>query len=148
MSNKFLLSFIALLIGSFVAAQPIRKSSIKDDSTNFTIQTNYLSNYVYNGRADSLKAPYFYTTATINFANGIYASFSLNYLLTPGYSGYDFSELNLGYNYALGEKISGEVYGSMANPPICCASSNPKCAHVFPASSDLYIPFPTDKSGL
>jgi hypothetical protein len=112
MSNKFLLSFIALLIGSFVAAQPIRKSSIKDDSTNFTIQTNYLSNYVYNGRADSLKAPYFYTTATINFANGIYASFSLNYLLTPGYSGYDFSELNLGYNYALGEKISGEVYGS------------------------------------
>jgi hypothetical protein len=67
---------------------------------------------VYNGRSDSLKAPYFYTTASLNFANGIYANFSLNYLLAPGQSGYDYSELDLGYNYELGEKISGEVYGS------------------------------------
>jgi hypothetical protein len=90
----------------------MRKSIAKNDSTNFKIQTNYLSNYVYNGRSDSLKAPYFYTTATVNFANGLYASFSLNYLLTPGQSGYDYSELDLGYNYALGKKISGEVYAS------------------------------------
>ena len=93
-------------------AQPMRKSKIKNDSTSFTLQTNYLNNYVYNGRTDSLTAPYFYTTATVNFANGLYASFSLNYLLTPGQSGYDYSELNLGYNYALGKNISGEIYGS------------------------------------
>ena len=99
-------------MASCLLAQPMRKSKIKNDSTSFTLQTNYLNNYVYNGRADSLTAPYFYTTATLNFANGLYASFSLNYLLTPGQSGYDYSELDLGYNYALGKKISGEIYGS------------------------------------
>jgi hypothetical protein len=112
MSNKVYLTILALFIYFLVTAQPMRKSTVKNDTTSFKIQTNYLSNYVYNGRSDSLKAPYFYTTASLNFANGIYANFILNYLLTPGQSGYDFSELDLGYNYAIGEKISGEVYGS------------------------------------
>ena len=112
MSNKVYLTILALFICFLVTAQPMRKSTVKNDTTSFKIQTNYLSNYVYNGRSDSLKAPYFYTTASLNFANGIYANFILNYLLTPGQSGYDFSELDLGYNYAIGEKISGEVYGS------------------------------------
>lgn len=112
MCHKFFLLFFALLASLLVAAQPMRKSKIKNDSTSFTLQANYLNNYVYNGRSDSLKAPYFYTTATVNFTNGLYASFSLNYLLTPGQSGYDYSELDLGYNYALGKKISGEVYAS------------------------------------
>jgi hypothetical protein len=112
MCHKVFLLFFALLASLLVAAQPMRKSIAKNDSTNFKIQTNYLSNYVYNGRSDSLKAPYFYTTATVNFTNGLYASFSLNYLLTPGQTGYDFSELDLGYYYYIGEKISGEVYGA------------------------------------
>ena len=112
MPHKFYLTFIGLILASCLMAQPMRKSKIKNDSTSFTLQANYLSNYVYNGRVDSLKAPYFYTTATVNFANGLYASFSLNYLLSQGQRGYDFSELNLGYNYALGEKVTGEIYGS------------------------------------
>jgi len=112
MTAKLYFTFFALLISLFVAAQPMRKLSAKKDSTSFKIQTNYLNNYVYNGRADSLKAPYFYTTATLNLANGLYASFSLNYLQSSGQTAYDFSELDLGYNYAIGEKLSGEVYGS------------------------------------
>jgi hypothetical protein len=112
MSNKIYLTFVSLLISIITIAQTTRKSSSKNDSTSFKIQTNYLSNYVYNGRSDSLKTPYFYTTASLNFANGIYTNFSINYLLTPGQRRYDFSELTLGYNYAIGEKIAGEVYGS------------------------------------
>jgi len=112
MRPKIFFAFFALLLSLLVNAQPMRKASPKSDTTSFKIQTNYLSNYVYNGRADSLKAPYFYTTATVNFANGMYASFSLNYLLTPGQRGYDFSELDLGYNYTLGDKVTGEMYGS------------------------------------
>jgi len=112
MTNKIYLTFLTLLISIIATAQPMRKSSSKNDSTSFKIQTNYLSNYVYNGRSDSIKTPYFYTTASLNFANGIYTNFSINYLLTPGQRGYDFSELTLGYNYAIGEKIAGEVYGS------------------------------------
>ena len=112
MFPRVFISFFALCISLSLAAQPMRKASSKSDTTSFKIQTNYLSNYVYNGRADSLKSPYFYTTATVNFANGLYASFSLNYLLSPAQSGYDFSELDIGYNYAFGEKLTGEVYGS------------------------------------
>ena len=112
MYNKVYFTIPTLFICMLVSAQQMKKTSLKNDATHFSLQTNYLSNYVYNGRADSLKAPYFYTTATLNFANGLYTSFSLNYLLTPGFTGYDFSELNLGYNYLIGEKISGEIYGS------------------------------------
>lgn len=112
MPLKVFFTFFALLLSVLVSSQPLRKSKTKNDSTSFQLQTNYLNNYVYNGRADSLKAPYSYTTATVNFANGLYTSFSLNYLLTPGQTGYDYSELDLGYNYYLGEKISGEIYGA------------------------------------
>jgi hypothetical protein len=112
MTAKLYFTFFTLLFSLILVAQPIRKGVPKKDSTSFKIQTNYLNNYVYNGRADSLKAPYFYTTATVNFANGLYASFSLNYLLSSGQTSFDFSELDLGYNYAIGERLSGEVYGS------------------------------------
>ena len=112
MANKLYYTLLILLISMAAFTQPMRKSSVKNDTTNFKIQTNYLSNYVYNGRSDSIKAPYFYTTASVNFANGIYVNFSINYLLTPKQSGYDFSELDLGYNYNIGEKINGEVYGT------------------------------------
>jgi len=112
MLPKVLFTFFVLLLSILVSSQPLRKSNTKNDSTSFKIQTNYLNDYVFNGRADSIKAPYLYTTATVNFASGLYASFSLNYLLTPGQRGYDFSELDLGYNYYIGEKISGELYGA------------------------------------
>lgn len=112
MSYKSILTSFSLLMSFFVFGQPMRKSNSKADSTSFKIQANYLSNYTYNGRADSIMAPYFYTTATVNFPSGIYTSFSLNYLLTPGQSRYDYAELDLGYNYSLSEKITGDIYGS------------------------------------
>ena len=112
MNYKSILTFFSLLMSVFVFGQPMRKSNSKADSTSFKIQANYLSNYTYNGRADSIMAPYFYTTATVNFPSGIYRSFSLNYLLTPGQSRYDYAELDLGYNYSLSEKITGDIYGS------------------------------------
>ncbi len=112
MSYKLILTSFSLVMCVFVFGQPMRKSNSKADATSFKIQANYLSNYTYNGRADSIMAPYFYTTATVNFASGIYTSFSLNYLLTPGQSRYDYAELDLGYNYSLSDKITGDIYGS------------------------------------
>lgn len=84
----------------------------KQDSTSFSLQFDYLSNYLYNGRADSLQSPYQITTASINFANGVYSNLSAYYLLTPGQHRFDFFELNVGYNYTLSKKISGQIYGS------------------------------------
>ena len=86
-----------------------RKSS---DSVTFSIQADYLSNYSYNGRVDSIKYPYQTTTVSMHLASGFYSNFSASYLLTPGMKGFDFFELDLGYEYKIGKKIYGELYGA------------------------------------
>lgn len=91
------------------------QSNFKNDTSSkpsFKIQFDYLSNYIYNGRADSIASPYQITTASANFGNGFYSNFIANYLLTPNQRRFDFFELDLGYEYKLGKKISGELYGS------------------------------------
>ena len=49
--------------------------------------------------------PYIYPMA-------FFSNFSASYLLTPGMKGFDFFELDLGYEYKIGKKIYGEIYGS------------------------------------
>jgi hypothetical protein len=105
---KYSIFVLSVFIACHLQAQT-KKSS---DTTSFSIQTEYLSNYIYNGRADSIKYPYQTTTASLHLANGVFSNFSANYLLTPGMKGFDFFELNLGYEYKIGKKIYGELYGS------------------------------------
>ena len=105
---KYFSFVLSLFIVSILQAQT-KKSS---DSTTFSIQVDYLSNYSYNGRVDSIKYPYQTTTASLHLANGLFSNFSASYLLTPGMKGFDFFELDLGYEYKIGKKIYGEIYGS------------------------------------
>ena len=105
---KYLILTLPYLVVSNLHAQT-QKSS---DSTTFSIQVDYLSNYSYNGRVDSIKYPYQTTTASLHLANGLFSNFSASYLLTPGMKGFDFFELDLGYEYKIGKKIYGEIYGS------------------------------------
>lgn len=91
------------------------QSNFKADTSSkpsFKIQIDYLNNYIYNGRADSIASPYQITTASVNFGNGFYSNFIANYLLTPNQRRFDFFELDLGYEYTLGKKVSGELYAS------------------------------------
>ena len=105
---KYFSFVLPLFIVSILQAQT-KKSS---DSTTFSIQVDYLSNYSYNGRVDSIKYPYQTTTASLHLANGLFSNFSASYLLTPGMKGFDFFELDLVYEYKMGKKIYGEVYGT------------------------------------
>ena len=105
---KYFSFVLPLFIVSILQAQT-KKST---DSTTFSIQVDYLSNYSYNGRVDSIKYPYQTTTASLHLANGLFSNFSASYLLTPGMKGFDFFELDLGYEYKIGKKIYGEIYGS------------------------------------
>ena len=107
-AKKYFSFVLPLFIVSILQGQT-KKSS---DSTTFSIQVDYLSNYSYNGRVDSIKYPYQTTTASLNLANGLFSNFSASYLLTPGMKGFDFFELDLGYEYKIGKKIYGEIYGS------------------------------------
>ena len=105
---KYFSFVLPLFIVSILQGQT-KKSS---DLTTFSIQVDYLSNYSYNGRVDSIKYPYQTTTASLHLANGLFSNFSASYLLTPGMKGFDFFELDLGYEYKIGKKIYGEIYGS------------------------------------
>ncbi len=105
---KHLILVILYLVVSNLQAQT-KKSS---DSTTFSIQADYLSNYSYNGRIDSIKYPYQTTTASLHLSNGLFSNFSASYLLTPGMKGFDYFELDLGYEYKIGKKIYGELYGT------------------------------------
>lgn len=109
-----LIAFLILSIHGLNAQSIAKKYTSKDTSSKpvFTLQLDYLNNYLYNGRADSIASPYQITTASVNFGNGIYSNLIANYLLTPNEKRFDFFEFDLGYEYKLGKKISGEIYGS------------------------------------
>ena len=81
MKYKVLLAYCFL---SCLYSQLSAQEAVKPKTTTFKIQLDYLSDYIYNGRADSIKYPYQITTASVNFANGIYVNFGADYLLTKG----------------------------------------------------------------
>ena len=103
------LKFILLLL---ISNSLFAQHKSEADTTKFKLQFDYLSNYTYNGRADSIKSPYLTPSVSYTFSNGIYISAAANYLLTKGQSGFDYFELDLGYDYTLGKKITGEVYAT------------------------------------
>jgi len=53
-----------------------------------------LSNYLFNGRADSLKMPYSVTTLEMKNGNGLSFDANLYYLLQNNNQRFDFLELN------------------------------------------------------
>lgn len=107
-----MIKYLSFVLPFFIVSNLQAQTKKSSDSTTFSIQAEYLSDYIYNGRADSIKYPYQTTTASLYLANGLFSNFSASYLLTPGMKGFDFFELNLGYEYKIGKKIYGELYGS------------------------------------
>ena len=73
---------------------------------------NYISNYVYNGRSDSLKAPYFIPSLTFRHDNGLSLSADLYFLNNGVANGFDFLELNGSYNFNMYKNLSGGVNGT------------------------------------
>lgn len=112
MKNSNLIKLFWSIILFIFSTQVNAQSKQKSDTSYFKIQADYLSNYTYNGRVDSLKSPYQITTATYHMANGIYFTGVSDYLLTNGQARFDFFEFDLGYEYKLNEKLSGELYAS------------------------------------
>jgi len=106
MKTTFALFFIGLTLTSF------SQNSKQSDTSKFKFQIDYLNNYVYNGRSDSMKNPYFTPSANLHFGKGFYSSFSANYLMAKGENRFDFFELDLGKEYTIGKNTSGEIYGT------------------------------------
>ena len=111
MQKKIRILFSVCIV-SFISLKLNGQSTSKSDTSYFKLQLDYLSNYAYNGRVDSIKSPYQTITASYHLANGLYVTGAANYLLANGQNRFDYFEFDLGYEYQFGEKISGEVYVS------------------------------------
>lgn len=111
--NQMMRKTVFFILSSFFfSCQLLAQSTDKTKTTTFKLQFDYLSDYVYNGRADSIKYPYQITTASVNFANGVYINLGADYLLTPGEERVDFFQLDLGYDFEIDKKWTGTVYGT------------------------------------
>lgn len=107
------LKTVFFIFGIFIFSSHLFAQVIdKPKSTTFKIQFDYLSDYIYNGRADSIKYPYQITTASVNFANGVYINLGADYLLTQGEKRFDFFQLDIGYDFDIDKKWSGAIYGT------------------------------------
>ena len=105
--------FICLLLvtGFFsVNAQSSKKSKTDSATSYFKADASFLSNYVYNGRQDSLRTPYLTPTIGYYSKSGLWISGSLSYLANPNDSRIDLFSLDIGYDFDLSDHFSGSVY--------------------------------------
>ena len=105
MRKTLLFALILISITSF---------SQESDSTNkiqFKATAEYLSNYVYNGRADSLKSPYF--TTSLELKKGEFTLTGLAYMLLQNNNQrFDYFELDGAYEHDFNDKLSMGLYAS------------------------------------
>jgi hypothetical protein len=73
---------------------------------------NYLNNYVYNGRSDSLNLPYIIPSITLENENGLTLNSDLYYFFDGKNNGFDFLELNAEYEFDIFKNASGSVNGT------------------------------------
>ena len=101
-----------ILISGFFSVQAQSTKKTKGDSaiSYFRIDASYLSNYVYNGRQDSLKTPYLTPTIGYYDKSGLWISGSLSYLANPTESRIDLYSLDIGYDFDLTDHFSASVY--------------------------------------
>jgi hypothetical protein len=112
MMTKLFRILFSVSIVCFITLKVNAQAKSKSDTSYFKIQLDYLSNYAYNGRMDSVKSPYQTITASYHLANGWYGTGAANYLLENGQNRFDYFEFDLGYEYTIGDKITGELYGT------------------------------------
>ncbi|MCX6194672.1 MAG: hypothetical protein NTX34_09375, partial [Cytophagales bacterium] len=78
-------------------------------STNYSVGMNYLNNYVFNGRSDSLNMTYFIPSFTYENENGLTLNSDIYFISNSANKGFDFLELNAEYEFDIYKKLSGGV---------------------------------------
>jgi hypothetical protein len=109
--KQIILFCTCFLIITYAFSQDIKK----EDSLNtfhFKLSTGYLSNYLFNGRSDSLKMPYSVTTLEMKNGNGLSFDANLYYLLQNNNQRFDFLELNGSYEHDFTDNFSGGLYAT------------------------------------
>lgn len=100
-----------ILSGTYAFSQnPVQLN----ESKKYTMYAgiNYLNNYVYNGRADSLKMNYVIPSFTYINEKGLTLNSEMYILCNGANNGFDFMELNGEYAFDIYKNFSGAVTGT------------------------------------
>lgn len=138
-SRKLLQFMLLIVLINFNLSAQIKREVVKDSLQNeikdsitkksyFKFTASYLSNYVYNGRKDSIATPYI--TPSVGYFNkkGFDVSFSGYYLNQVNERRFDFFSLDLNYNHEFTDNFSAGLVASRTfyNKSTSTLSSNIK----------------------
>ncbi len=105
-----------LLCGQMIFAQMDNNKILPNNNlfTRKNIGINYLSNYAYNGRTDSLITPYLVPSFELYRKENLYLGASLYYFLGDAESdpAFDFITIDGSYDYPISQNLSLGVYAS------------------------------------
>ena len=105
-------ALLCLLIPAFANIFGQSAVNLREKPCVIKAGMSYLNNYVYNGRSDSLKTPYFIPSLTVVYDSAFTINSNLYYLSQGEDKGLDFLELNASYEFEITKKLSSGIYGT------------------------------------
>ena len=122
-TQKLLKSLLLIVFLSCNVYAQIKKEVIKDtikkvikdsvtEKSYFKFSSSYLTNYIYNGRKDTITSPYI--TSSIGYFNksGFNTSFSSYYLNAAHEHRFDFFSFDMNYKHTFNDNFSGSLVAS------------------------------------
>ncbi len=122
-TQKLLKSLLLIVFFSYNVTGQLKKEVVKDtikkevkdsvtEKSYFKFSSSYLTNYVYNGRKDTITTPYI--TPSIGYFNksGFNTSFSGYYLNAAHEHRFDFFSFDMNYKHTFNDNFSGSLVAS------------------------------------
>ena len=109
---KKILTVFVLLVPFKNAFSQASKESNDNESKHFTVNFDYLSDYLVNGRKDSLRSPYAIAGFQAASTGGFTVNTNFYYLLQKNNRQLDFFELLLSYEKELSDQLLLGIYGT------------------------------------
>ena len=118
LKSLLLIVFLSCNVNAQIKKEVIKdtiKKVIKDSVTEksyFKFSSSYLTNYIYNGRKDTITSPYI--TSSIGYFNksGFNTSFSSYYLNAAHEHRFDFFSFDMNYKHTFNDNFSGSLVAS------------------------------------
>jgi hypothetical protein len=108
---KITFLFILSILSSSLALEA-QSDSATSNKSYFKFSGTYLSNFIYNGRQDSITTPYITPSLGYFDKSGFYVIGSLSYLSSAKEKRVDLFSFDIGYDFSISQKLTGSVYAN------------------------------------
>ena len=109
--TKIVIAFV-LMVPSKISFSQTGKETSENESKHFTVNFDYLSDYLVNGRKDSLQSPYAVAGFQAASKGGLTVNTNFYYLLQKKNSKLDFFELLVSYEKEVTDQLLLGLYGA------------------------------------